>query len=175
MLDTFHPSFFPSSPHGTPKHCSCPDHILKIPIVSCRILKPNTFCLSLPLLTRPAVFALPSSPVQLSRRQNGTNPNDALPGWTFSFSSIAFVYVHLPSTFPFNHATLLTASRSLSPTQPKLTPPSLSSSSEDNPASRTLLEANIANPATTPALCTAFCSGTDFPSPFNFAGTEFTS
>ncbi|KAF8954267.1 hypothetical protein BDZ97DRAFT_2081809 [Flammula alnicola] len=40
----------------------------------------------------PAVFALPSSPVQWSRRQNGTNPNDALPGWTsvgcFSFDFV---------------------------------------------------------------------------------------
>ncbi|KAF8954941.1 hypothetical protein BDZ97DRAFT_1862283 [Flammula alnicola] len=88
------------------------------------------------------------------------------------FPSITFVYVHLPSTFPFNQATLSTTSLSLF-TQPKLTPPSFSSYSDNNPTSRTLLEANIANPAMTPALCTAFCLGTDFP--FNFAGTEFTS
>ncbi|KIM38267.1 hypothetical protein M413DRAFT_420896 [Hebeloma cylindrosporum] len=43
------------------------------------------------------------------------------------------------------------------------------------PASRTLIEATIVNPNMTPNLCTSFCSGTDFATPFNFAGTEFTS
>ncbi|KAF8185700.1 WSC domain-containing protein [Pholiota molesta] len=48
--------------------------------------------------------------------------------------------------------------------------------SDAAPASRTLLEAQSPdNAAMTPLLCTEFCSGSDFPTPFNFAGTEFTS
>ncbi|KJA19173.1 hypothetical protein HYPSUDRAFT_897135 [Hypholoma sublateritium FD-334 SS-4] len=48
--------------------------------------------------------------------------------------------------------------------------------SDAAPASRTLLQAQSPdNPAMTPLLCTEFCSGTDFATPFNFAGTEFTS
>lgn len=48
--------------------------------------------------------------------------------------------------------------------------------SDAAPESRTLLtQLTPDNPAMTPLLCTEFCSGTDFATPFNFAGTEFTS
>ncbi|KAF8958251.1 hypothetical protein BDZ97DRAFT_1842537, partial [Flammula alnicola] len=56
------------------------------------------------LAVLPAVFALPSSSVQLSRRQNGTDPNGPLAGWTF-----------------------------------------VGCFSDNNPASRTLLEATVVN------------------------------
>ncbi|KAF5313126.1 hypothetical protein D9619_002379 [Psilocybe cf. subviscida] len=46
--------------------------------------------------------------------------------------------------------------------------------SDTAPASRTLQEATVVNTAMTPLLCTQFCSGTNFATPFNFAGTEFT-